>query len=176
MKKGLMHIYSGEGKGKTTAAIGLGVRAIGRGYKVLLVQFLKGVESGEIKALKTMKLGFEILKSESPIKFVCDMNKDEFEEAGRLQRRILEEAKKRISQGGIDLLILDEVLGAVENGMINIQDIVELAKNRPEGMELVLTGRVAPKELAELADYQSDIRCVKHPMNSGIKSRKGIEE
>lgn len=173
--KGLVHIYAGDGKGKTTAALGLGIRAWGRGLKVLLVQFLKGAESGELKALERLSPGFEVLRGENPIKFICDMNKKELEEAGNVQRKLFGEAVSRIKEGTYDVLIMDELLGVIEDGMLEIQRVIEFINTKPGKTELVITGVRVPKELSELADYYSEIRCMKHPMAKGIKSRKGIE-
>ncbi len=173
--KGLVHIYAGDGKGKTTAALGLGIRAWGRGLKVLIVQFLKGTESGELLALERLTPGFEVLRSDKPIKFICDMNERELDEAGIIQRRLFEEALSKIDGGRIDLLILDELLGVIEDEMLELQRVIDFIKTKPEKMEVVITGVRVPKELAEMADYHSEIRCIRHPMDKGITSREGIE-
>ena len=173
--KGLVHIYAGDGKGKTTAALGLGIRAWGRGLKVLLVQFLKSTESGELKALERLSPGFEVLRSDKPIKFVCDMNDKELNEAGKIQRQLFEEALSKTDEDRFDILILDEMLGVIEDGMLELQKVIDFVKTKPEQLEIVITGVRVPKELAGLADYHSEIRCIRHPMDKGIASREGIE-
>ena len=173
--KGLVHIYTGNGKGKTTAAVGLGVRAFGRGFKVLLVQFLKGSETGELISLKRFEPGFMLHRGTEVKKFTWDMNEEERQRTKEDQRKLLSFAVKEAGTGSWNLLILDEILGAISSGMVDLKDVAEFVKSKPEAMELVLTGRNAPAELIELADYVSEINPVKHPMNKGIRARKGIE-
>lgn len=173
--KGLVHIYTGDGKGKTTAAVGLGVRACGSGLRVLMVQFLKCAPTGEIRTLKALEPGFVLYRGTGPKKFTWEMNPEEKNQTAAEQERILQYAVNKASEGGYDLLILDEVLGAVGSGMLAKEAVIEFVKNKPENVELVLTGRGAPSELVGLADYVSEIRAVKHPVDKGIKARKGIE-
>ena len=173
--KGLVHIYSGDGKGKTSAAIGLGIRAFGRGLNVLLVQFLKSADSGEIRTIQKLGPGFEVVRGRKPVKFLCDMNEKEFTDAAEQQKELLETTAKKIKTGTYDMLILDEILGVIKNKMIDVGSVEELAEGRPETLELVLTGRIAPAELAQIADYHSEIKCVRHPMEKGVRARKGIE-
>ena len=173
--KGLVHIYTGSGKGKTTAAIGLGVRACGRGLKVLMVQFLKGAETGEIFAIKRLEPDFVLQRGRGPKKFTCNMEPEELEQAKKVQRELFETAVGSAMTGKWDLLILDEIMAAINEGMINACDVEDFIKNKPDKLELVLTGRNAPQELIALADYVSDVRAVKHPIEKGVKARKGIE-
>lgn len=169
--KGLVEIYTGDGKGKTTAATGLAVRSAGQGFKVLFAQFLKGRATGEIEPLK--KLGVDVIRNESVIKFIPDMTPCELKQCRDLQRKIFDTVKKNIGQ--YDLVVLDEIFGAVATGMIDIKDVTTLIKQKPTGTELVLTGRGAPDEIIALADYVSEIKCVKHPYSKGIPARAGIE-
>lgn len=173
--KGLVHIYTGDGKGKTTAAVGLGIRAYGRGLKVLMVQFLKGAETGEMKTLEALKPGFRLYRSKEILKFTWNMTEEELAETRQVQKEILEYAVNEINKGGWDMLILDEALGALSSGMLELKELMEFIKGKPDCLELVLTGRDAPEELIELADYVSEIKCIKHPMEQGIPARKGIE-
>ncbi|MFA6308983.1 MAG: cob(I)yrinic acid a,c-diamide adenosyltransferase [Clostridia bacterium] len=173
--KGLVHIYTGDGKGKTTAALGLGMRAYGRGLKVLLIQFLKGAFTGEIETIKKLEPGFMIHRGEEIKKFTCDMNEKELEEAKRVQLRILNFAKDEILKGNRDVIILDEIMAAISMGMVDLKDVEELIKSKPERLEILMTGRDAPKELIELSDYVSEINAIKHPMDKGTKGRIGIE-
>lgn len=173
--KGLVHIYTGNGKGKTTAAIGLGIRAYGRGFRVLMVQFLKGAETGEMHTLKMLEPRFTLYRGTEIKKFTWNMTDEELKQTAKLQQDTLNYAVDAAMCGGWDLVIMDEILGAIGSRMIDLEEVVRFIKEKPDGFELVLTGRNAPKELVELADYVSDIQAVKHPMEKGIPARKGIE-
>lgn len=168
---GLVHIYTGDGKGKTTAAVGLAVRAAGAGMRVLLVQFLKGRETAELGPLR--RLGVGIVRSDEVTKFIPDMTQEEREICRAAQRRCLGAARDGMKSH--DLLILDEVFGAAAAGMIGAGELETLVRGKPSRLELVLTGRDAPPELIALADYVSDIHCVRHPYDKGVKARRGIE-
>lgn len=169
--KGLTHIYTGDGKGKTTAAVGLAVRAVGDGFRVLLVQFLKGRKTGELEPLE--KLGVEIVRAQNVVKFIPQMTPEEFAQCKDSHESCLKAAKNAAGKYG--LIILDEVIGAVQTGMIGAEELLNFVKTKPEELELVLTGRDAPPELLALADYVSEIRCVRHPYEKGVPARKGIE-
>lgn len=173
--KGLVHIYTGDGKGKTTAAIGLGVRACGRGLKVLMVQFLKGTPTGEMYSLKALEPGFKLYRGTETKKFTWEMNTEEKARTAAEQNSIFRFAVDAAAGGECDLLILDEALGAISSGMLDKEAVIEFIKGKPEKLELVLTGRGATPELIELADYVSEIRAVKHPAEKGVNGRKGIE-
>ncbi len=175
LMKGLVHIYTGDGKGKTTAAVGLGVRACGCGLKVLMVQFLKGSGSGELSSLKKLEPGFSVYRSKQVHKFTWQMDEAEKTAVSARQRELLDYAASQISGSVFDLVILDEIMAAISEGMIGTDEVAGLVRNRPEGVELILTGRNAPKQLVDLADYVSEITKVKHPMDKGIPPRKGIE-
>lgn len=173
--KGLVHIYTGDGKGKTTAAIGLGIRACGRGLRVLMVQFLKGMPTGEMFSLKALEPGFLLYRGTQTTKFTWEMNREEREQAAAEQQDIFAYARGKAENGDCDLLILDEVLGAASCGLLDKECLIEFVKNKPPELELVLTGREATPELISLADYVSEIRAVRHPADKGINARKGIE-
>lgn len=173
--KGLIHIYTGDGKGKTTAAVGLGVRACGRGLKVLMIQFLKGTPTGELFSLKALEPDFELHRGTGITKFTWEMNEEEKAKTAAEQHSLLEYAANSAERGGIDLLILDEVLGAVSTGMLSKDAVMKFVRSKPSDVELVLTGRGASRELVELADYVSEIKAVKHPAEKGVNGRKGIE-
>lgn len=170
-KIGLVHIYTGDGKGKTTASAGLAVRAAGAGKSVLFSQFLKGRPTGELTSLK--KIGVFVVRSDAVTKFIPYMNEQELKECRQSQKAVFDEVKSKIED--FDVVILDEVIGAINTGMISLEETVELIRKRPEGTEIVLTGRDAPQELIELADYVSEIKAVKHPYDKGITAREGIE-
>ncbi len=166
----MIQIYTGKGKGKTTAALGLALRAAGAGKKVYICQFLKGkycCEHISLKALRNIKFkqfGSGSLIKDSPAK------KD-----FALAKCGLEAAKKVIRDKKCDVLILDEINAALNLGLIKTKDIVELIKKTPRETELILTGRSAPAQLLKLADLVSEIREIKHYYKKGVKARKGIE-
>ncbi|HEX2944771.1 MAG TPA: cob(I)yrinic acid a,c-diamide adenosyltransferase [Clostridia bacterium] len=173
--RGLVHIYTGDGKGKTTAAVGLGVRACGQGLRVLMVQFLKAMPTGEVSALKALEPSFNIHRGSSLKKFTFEMNDQEKATTAAEQQDMLEYASREAAAGKCDMLILDEAFGAVSSGMLSKDKLIELVKNKPDNLELIMTGRNAPQELVEMADYVSEIRAVKHPSDKGTGARKGIE-
>jgi len=174
MKKGLVHIYTGTGKGKTTAAVGLATRALGQNFKVTYVHFMKRPELygyHEIDSLK--KLGATVMGfTDGHPSF----NKEVSPETLRAQ---LAEAitflKGYLQSSNPDLLILDEILITVRDGFLEEDVLLDFISQKPEGTELVLTGRGATEKLIERADYVSEINKVKHPFDQGIPSRKGIE-
>jgi ATP:corrinoid adenosyltransferase len=173
--RGLVHIYTGEGKGKTTAALGLGIRACGGDLKVAFVQFLKGVDTGELKTLQGLGEIFKVYRNSDTVKFIKDMNQQEMQTAQSGVDRLWQIAKNLGNQGQCDLLILDEIMAAISTGLLPLTDVVGWVREKPGALELVMTGRNAPAELVELADYVSEIKAVKHPYSRGVKARKGIE-
>lgn len=177
MKKndlGLVHIYCGEGKGKTTCSVGLTVRACGYGLHVLFMQFLKSGTSSELKILKSLD-GIEVLGTKPIKKFSFQMTEEEKEETRAASQKEVEDMLQMIQNDHYDMVVLDECLGAIEAGLLDEQVIVDFLKNRPEKLEVVLTGRYPTPELTELADYVSRIDKVKHPYDQGIPARAGIE-
>lgn len=171
---GLVHVYCGEGKGKTTAAVGLITRACGHGYHVLLVQFLKNGQSGELNILRKME-NVQILAGQVTSKFSIAMNEQEKKETRDLHLDYFRTACERVTQESIDLLVLDEVLGAIESGLMDEHELVDFLRRKPTKLEVVLTGRQASKKIYALADYISRIECVRHPYQQGILARRGIE-
>jgi cob(I)alamin adenosyltransferase len=171
----MVHINTGDGKGKTTASIGLGIRAWGRGMRVLMVQFLKGADTGEIRTLKKLEPDFTLYRGTEIKKFTWEMDEGELEQTKKAQRDQFELAVCEALSGSWDLIILDEIMAAVTTGMIPLNDVMEFVKCKPDKLELVLTGRDAPSGLIELADYVSEIKAVKHPMERGVPPRRGIE-
>ncbi|MCI5689119.1 MAG: cob(I)yrinic acid a,c-diamide adenosyltransferase [Emergencia sp.] len=177
MKKndlGLVHIYCGEGKGKTTCSVGLSVRACGYGLHVLFMQFLKSGDSSELKILKSLP-GIDVLGTKPIKKFSFQMTEEEKAETRRINAEQFADMVKMLENDHYDMLVLDEVLGAIEAGLLDDQLIVNFLKNRPEQLEVVMTGRYPTEELEELADYVSRIDKVKHPYDKGIPARAGIE-
>lgn len=168
MKKGLLHIYCGDGKGKTTAATGLAVRALGRGFKVCVIRLMKDNDSGELASLE--KLGAHIAPAPDSLKFVWLMTEEEKDAYKARVRLMLSHA-----QGDYDLIIIDEACSAVSTGMLELDSLLEIIDGRPRWQEMVLTGRDPCPELCERADYITEMKKIKHPYDSGIASRDGIE-
>lgn len=172
---GLIHIYCGDGKGKTTAAVGLAVRCAGRGNKVLLVQFLKSRDSGELYSLAKLP-DIEVLRGKESKKFTFQMNEEEKHALLIEHNKMFEQVLAKIKNGGYSLLILDEVIGALNAKVFEMPKLIEFLRHKPENLEVVLTGRNPAPELVEIADYVSEMRKVKHPMDKGIMAREGIEK
>lgn len=169
---GYVQIYTGEGKGKTTAALGLALRAVGRGLTVVMIQFLKGdTETGERNAAQNIK-GLRILPM-GRAGFVTQ--RSDREQDGQLARGAIEEAKRTLEARECDVLILDEVNVAVALGLVDESDVLNLLDLRPQTMELVLTGRGAPQSFIERAHLVTTMQCTKHYFGEGLKARKGIE-
>lgn len=170
---GLVHLYVGAGKGKTTAAAGLAVRALGAGKSVLFCQFLKGRESGELKGLKT--LGAVLARAKCGGKFLFQMSGEEREQLKHDHEDCFGEAMRRVLAGGFDVVVLDEIIDAVNAGLIPEKTVLSLIKKRPAGVELVLTGRDPSDAFCEAADYHTEFICKKHPYGCGVSAREGIE-
>ena len=172
--RGCVHIYCGDGKGKTSSAVGLAVRASGRGKKVLIVRFLKTEDSGEVEVLRKIP-GITVTPCDRTFGFVFRMNEEQKREAGAYFQSRFETAVKTAVEDGVDLLVLDEILASCNYGMVREDDVAEFLRNRPAEMEVVLTGRDPSDRLIALAEYVSEIKMVKHPYTQGIGAREGIE-
>lgn len=174
---GFLHVYTGNGKGKTTASIGIAIRFLGSGGDVILVQFLKGRLSGEVSFLEEVKK-VKIFRLSKDYGFTFSMNekvkKLVKEEHNEILKNALKEVKKT-KESNRCLLILDECAGAISEGLLEEADILDIIKKENRGLELVLTGRSFSKKILEKADYISDIRSVRHPMEIGLAAREGIE-
>lgn len=169
MERGLLHLYWGDGKGKTTAAMGLALRALGSGKRVVIVQFLKGGKSGEIPLLE--QLGAKIYRGKAGQKFVFQMN-----DAEKAATRELQNANLRAAQQEpADLLILDEAGSAWELDMVDKELLKAVVLERPTEQECVLTAHGAPDWMLETADYSTEMKCRRHPYQKGIAAREGIE-
>lgn len=174
MENGRIHIYCGDGKGKTTAAAGLAVRACGNGKKVLFLQFLKGEKSGERYALRLLP-GITVYPNPESIKFSFQMTEEEKEQIRADNDHRFKEAAVEAIEKGCDLLILDEVVGALNEGLISRPLLLFYLRTKPKGLEIVLTGRDPDEELCALADYISEIKKIRHPFDRGEEARQGIE-
>ena len=170
MEQSYVHIYTGSGKGKTTAAAGLASRAAGRGMAVKFVQFLKGRESGETLSLQ--KLGVELLRVSESKKFFRDMTEEEKAQAREEVRSAL-----CIIDGWLDqanLIVLDEAMAAISCGLLSVDEVLDLIARRG-GTELVLTGRDVPAALVDAAHIVTEMKEIKHYYSEGQSARKGIE-
>ena len=169
---GRIHVYYGDGKGKTTAAMGLVLRAAGSGLDVLMFQFLKDKSSSERIILEQIP-NVTCLPGKDRVKFVSNMNADEKARLKHYNNKALDEIIKFC--GPFDVLVLDEILCAVQLGVLSEEKLVEFLEHKPRGLEIVLTGHVVSDKVLELADYVTEIRKVKHPYDQGITAREGIE-
>lgn len=174
MEQGMIHIYCGHGKGKTSAAVGLAVRAAGCGKKVLFARFLKNEESGELAVLDKIS-EIEVIHLEKSFGFFSTLSAKEKEEVHRVYESLWRRILSMISDDAYDVLVLDEFMAAYRYGVISRESALEFLRERPESLEIVLTGRGPDESLVELADYVSEILKVKHPFDRGIRARKGIE-
>jgi cob(I)alamin adenosyltransferase len=174
MSKGLIHVYTGDGKGKTTAAIGLAMRSTGQGKKVLILQFLKSKvkDAGEITIAR--KSGIKVITFKDQISPLFDPGVKRSDLKNSIKEALAISLKK-IESNLFDLIVMDEFNTLVSNGYTTISDAKKIIEAKPERVELVLTGRGAPEELMEIADYVTEIRMIKHPFEKGVKARKGIE-
>ncbi|MDO5546132.1 MAG: cob(I)yrinic acid a,c-diamide adenosyltransferase [Eubacteriales bacterium] len=168
---GLIHLYCGDGKGKTTAAVGLAVRASGAGKRVVFTQFFKDGSSSEVESLKC--LGIRTVHARTVKGFYRSMTEQEREQARQdytaLFRQVTAAAKDA------DLLILDEIVSACNRGVVPEGMVVDFLRNKPQKLEVVLTGREPSPALTELADYITEMRKLRHPFDRGVAARKGIE-
>jgi cob(I)alamin adenosyltransferase len=172
LEKGLVQVYTGNGKGKTSAAFGLALRAVGRGLRVYVLQFIKGgFDYGELYVAD--KLPGLTLKAYGRGRFVSEKNPDKVDV--ELARDALNKAQEVIKDCDVDVVILDEVNVALNLKLISVDQVLELIRKKPDHMELVLTGRNAPVEIVQAADLVTEMIEIKHPYNSGFKARKGIE-
>lgn len=170
--KGIVLVYTGNGKGKTTAAMGQALRALGHGFKVLVIQFMKGKKYGEVlcaeKLLPNLKIipcgldSFVMKDNPAPVDI-------------ELARQGLKLAKEALSSKEYQMVILDEINVALDFKLIPLEEVLDLIRNKPDEIDLVLTGRYAPQEIIDLADTVSEVKEIKHHYSKGIKERAGIE-
>jgi cob(I)alamin adenosyltransferase len=178
LEKGLVQIYTGDGKGKTTAAFGLALRAAGRGNRVLIYQFLKppNLDLGErfVLPLEAVKIRIETLD------VPWDMSESLYDEKAVARMRVaigdvLDEIARMAEQRIYDVLILDEIIFCLSKGLAKLNDIKRVIDTRDPGVEIVLTGREATGELIDLADLVTDMKKIKHPFDKGLPAREGID-
>lgn len=175
-RHGLTIIYTGNGKGKTTAAVGLAVRAAGNKFRVMFIQFIKGRwKTGERDVLRSIPgIDLEVTGRGFTIERLRDprISQEDHEAANRHGWQV---AQRIVREGEYDLVVLDEILGAINAGLVPLDEVVDMVRTKPADLHLVLTGRNAPPELVEAADLVSEVQPIKHPLARGIKAQRGIE-
>ena len=172
LERGYVQVYTGNGKGKTTAALGLALRAVGRGLKVCVFQFIKGGGPyGEHLIAEKLAPFFTIIQTGRP----GWVNTKDITEDRRMAQEAFLQAKELLTSAGYDLFICDEINGAVGFGLIDVEQVLELISLKPERVELVLTGRNAHERVIEAADLVTEMREIKHYYKAGVPARTGIE-
>lgn len=170
MDKGYIHVYTGNGKGKTTAALGLALRAICAGKKVFIGQFIKGMEYSELKSVDYLpNLVIEQFGRD------CFIYKDPEEEDIRLAKAGLDKCRNILKEGNYDIVILDELNIAIYYNLFTVEEAIEAIKERAPHMEVIITGRYAEEEIIQIADLVTEMEEIKHYYNNGVEARKGIE-
>ncbi|HIZ43673.1 MAG TPA: cob(I)yrinic acid a,c-diamide adenosyltransferase [Firmicutes bacterium] len=175
--KGLIQIYCGDGKGKTTAAIGQAVRSAGAGLSVIFSRFLKTEDSGELAILKEVP-GITMVPCRKSFGFFFQMTEAEKQEAAQVYQEVLDRAVSLASEAageGDTLLVMDEIIATYRYGLVDREKLTAFLRDKPENLEVVMTGRDPAQELVSLADYVSEIKKIKHPFDRGICARRGIE-
>ncbi len=168
----MLHIYCGDGKGKTTCSMGLAVRAAGHGRKVVVAQFLKSDNSGERAVLEQLPT-VNCIPVPGTMKFTFLMNEQEKADTRTQMTAIFSRAAELGRES--DLLVLDELCSAISTGMVPLEEVLAFLDSRPESLEVVITGRDPAPELQERADYITEMRKIKHPFDKGVNAREGIE-
>lgn len=170
----MIHVYCGDGKGKTTAAMGLALRMLAAGGRVVIVQFLKDGESGEVRMLSG-RLGVPVFACAPTGKFTWEMTNEELAAVRKTHDKNLASALDEVEVSGARLLVLDEVLDALEMGLVDEAVIARALKRGAGELEVVLTGRNPSEDIASHADYLTEMKCKKHPFEQGVPSREGVE-
>ena len=174
-QKGLVIVYTGGGKGKTSAALGLVLRAVGYNHKVCMVQFVKGSwHYGELDSAKRLAPEFEMITAGKGFVGILD-DKSPREEHVKAANDTLVISREKIMSGKFDVVILDEINYAIQLELLKLDDVIDLIKSKPAELDLVLTGNHAAKEVIELADLVTEMKEIKHPFKSGLKAKKGID-
>ena len=174
-EKGFVIVYTGGGKGKTTAALGLALRAVGYNHKVCMIQFIKGSwHYGELDSVKRLEPELELTAVGKGFVGIID-DKSPREDHEKIAEEAIKICKEKINSDKFDVVILDEINYAVDLGLIRIEQVIELIKMKPDDLDLVLTGNHAKQEIIDLADLVTEMKEIKHPFKSGIKAKKGID-
>ncbi|BAK46628.1 ATP:corrinoid adenosyltransferase [Clostridium sp. SY8519] len=172
--KGYVHIYEGDGKGKTTAAVGLAVRCAGSGQKVLFSQFLKGNTSSELQVLRNIP-EVTVFENSNHYGFTFQMTDEEKGQARQHYRDHFRDVTEEAGKQQARLLVLDEIIDACNLGMVEEEEVCRFLRSRPQDMEVVMTGRNPSDQLLALADYVTHFAKIRHPYDQGVAARKGIE-
>ena len=174
-KEGLVIVYTGGGKGKTTAALGMTLRAVGYNHKICMIQFIKGSwHYGEMDSSKRLEPEFELIAAGKGFVGILD-DKSSREEHKKIANEAIRLSKEKILSGNYDIVILDEVNYAINLDLIDVNEVLDLIKSKPSNLNLVLTGNHAKKEIIDCADLVTEMKEIKHPFKSGIKAKKGID-
>ena len=174
-KDGLVIVYTGNGKGKTTAALGMALRASGYDHKICMIQFIKGSwHYGEMDSVEKLGSNFELIAVGKGFVGIID-DKSPKEEHQKIAQEAIKISKEKISSDKYDLIILDEINYAVNLDLIKVEDVIELINNKPENLNLVLTGNHVKPEIINIADLVTEMKEIKHPYQLGIKAKKGID-
>ena len=172
---GLVIVYTGGGKGKTTAALGIALRAAGYNHKICMIQFIKGSwHYGEMNSSKRLEPEFELVAIGKGFVGIID-DKSSRQEHKNIAKEAIRISKERIQSEKYNVVILDEINYAIDLGLVNVNDVIDLIKTKPTKLNLVLTGNHAKKEIIEMADLVTEMKEIKHPFKSGIKAKKGID-
>lgn len=171
MDKGYIHVYTGNGKGKTTAALGLALRAVCAGKKVYIGQFVKGMKYSETKAEKFLS-GFEMHQFGRN----CFIKNDPIQEDTDAARRGLEISKEILTNSNYDIVILDELNIALYYNLFSLEEVIEILKNKNPQIEVIITGRYAPEKLIDFADLVTEMKEIKHYYQQGVQAREGVEK
>jgi cob(I)alamin adenosyltransferase len=174
-ENGLTIVYTGKGKGKTTAALGIALRAVGYGKKICMIQFIKGSwHYGEMDSSKRLEPEFEMVAVGKGFVGIID-DKSSREDHKEIAKEAIRISNEKIQSGNYDIIILDEINYAVNLDLISVNDVLNLIKSKPAEIDLVLTGNYAKNEIIKLADLVTEMREIKHPFQLGIKAKKGID-
>lgn len=175
LKNGYIQVYTGNGKGKTTAAMGLALRALGDGMTVYVVQFLKSWQTGEVKSLKFFQENFKIFRFDKVKGFTWNLNQEELEILKQEIKKAYNFVEEILKLRSCDILILDEIMGTLKNGFLTEEEVLKLMDLKPDNMELILTGRNVPNKILEKADLVTEMKNIKHYYEKGVNAREGIE-
>lgn len=170
----MIHVYHGDGKGKTTAAIGLSIRAMGAGRRVVFLQFLKGGETGELHVFSGLE-NIKVIRNEKDLGFVSGMSESEKKEVTQMHNENLKKAAALLEQGWADVAVMDELTYPYAWGLIDRELVKDFVTHYPDNAELIITGRNPDPLFLERADYITNMQCERHPFEKNIKARKGIE-
>ncbi len=176
LKKGYIQVYTGNGKGKTTAALGQGLRACGHNLEVCMVQFLKTDDSGELCSIPLLRGNFRVFRFESEKGFLWTLSPKQKELLKSEICTAMEFVKKVMKGYEYDILILDEIAAVLSNGLYSTREFLKIIKGKPDAMEIILTGRDMPEAVLKIADLVTEMREVKHYFNEGVTARAGIEK